>query len=237
MICCVALVSCNTKRYEVSLNHVFLGNPGTGKTTVAKLYGRVLKAAGFLSDGGFELKQPNDLVGSHVGETMKKTGSLIDRCLKGKVLIIDEAYALGNSTYGHEALDTIVSKVHGAPGEDIAVVMIGYEKQMLQMFRSPKVNAGLARRFHLEHPFRFEDFDDSTLARVVIAEAKKCKISLPRLPQPPPPPPPFHTVTHTTHTYTHTTHSTLTFVVTHCVELISFSDSLQSRANSRVYSL
>ncbi len=114
-----------------------------GKTTVAKLYGRILKAAGFLSDGAWELKQPSDLIGSHVGETAQRTARLIQRC-RGKVLIIDEAYAL-NSHYGHEAIDTLVGMVHGAPGEDIAIVMVGYEKQIKKMFR--EVNAGLTRRF------------------------------------------------------------------------------------------
>lgn len=157
--------------YPVLLNRVFLGNPGTGKTTVAKIYGRVLKAAGFLSDGAAELKQPSDFIGSVVGETQKRTSSLIKRC-KGKVLIIDEAYAL-NSHYGHEAIDTLVGLVYGAPGENIAVVMIGYEKQMKKMFR--EVNEGLTRRFGLDDPLaplQFDDFSDADLDRVLLREIR-----------------------------------------------------------------
>lgn len=150
--------------YTVPLNRLFLGNPGTGKTTVAKLYGRILKSTGFLSDGAPVLTQPSDFLGSHVGETPRRTTKLIKRC-RGKVLIVDEAYGLNNSTYGREALDTLVSMVHGAPGEDIAVVMIGYEKQMKKMFR--EANPGLTRRFGLEHAFLFEDFSDTELDRVV----------------------------------------------------------------------
>ena len=156
--------------YAVPLNRVFLGNPGTGKTTVAKLYGRILKAAGLLSDGKSELKQPSDFVGSTVGETPKRTSALLQRCT-GKVLIIDEAYALHNSSYGLEAIDTLVGLVHGAPGEDIAVVMIGYEKQMKKMFR--EVNPGLQRRFGLDDAFRFEDFSDKELDLIVLTEAEK----------------------------------------------------------------
>jgi MoxR-like ATPase len=154
--------------YSVPLNRLFLGNPGTGKTTVAKLYGRVLKAAGLLSDGKSELKQPSDFIGSFVGETPKRTSALVKRCT-GKVLIIDEAYGLNNSSYGHEAIDTMVGLVHGAPGEDIAVIMIGYEKQMKKMFR--EANSGLTRRFGMDDAFRFEDFSDKELDRIVLTEA------------------------------------------------------------------
>jgi SpoVK/Ycf46/Vps4 family AAA+-type ATPase len=132
---------------------------------------------GFLTDGGFELKQPGDLVGSHVGETAKRATALIKRCA-GKVLIIDEAYALTNSTYGLEAIDTLVGLVHGAPGEDIAVVLIGYEKEMRKMFRD--ANPGLERRFGLDAAFQFEDFNDAALGKLLAIEAKKCKLTVPR---------------------------------------------------------
>ena len=150
---------------DVPLNKVFFGNPGTGKTTVAKLYGRILRAIGLLSDGLSELKQPSDFLGSAVGETQKKTSGLIERC-KGKVLIIDEAYGLQGSSYGAEAIDTLVGLVHNAPGEDIAVIMIGYEKQMRKMFR--EMNPGLTRRFSLDDPFVFEDYTDIELERIAI---------------------------------------------------------------------
>ena len=150
---------------DVPLNKVFFGNPGTGKTTVAKLYGRILRAIGLLSDGLSELKQPSDFLGSAVGETQKKTSGLIERC-KGKVLIIDEAYGLQGSSYGAEAIDTLVGLVHNAPGEDIAVIMIGYEKQMRKMFR--EMNPGLTRRFSLDNPFVFEDYTDTELERIAI---------------------------------------------------------------------
>ncbi|GMI29918.1 hypothetical protein TrRE_jg11741, partial [Triparma retinervis] len=100
-----------SKPFEMPLNRVFLGNPGCGKTTVAKIYGRILKELGLLSDGKCELKQPNDLTGSVVGETKNKTAALLNRCW-GKVLVIDEAYAL-NDMYGRQAIDQLVGMVHG----------------------------------------------------------------------------------------------------------------------------
>lgn len=163
--------------HPLALNRVFLGNPGTGKTTVAKLYGRILKAAGLLSDGTSELKQPSDLTGSHVGETERRTAALIRRCA-GRVLVVDEAYALNESSYGHVALSTLVGLVHGAPGEDIAVVLIGYENQMLKMFR--EANEGLPRRFGLQDAFRFDDFDDCALDRILLSCVQKARLQAPR---------------------------------------------------------
>lgn len=116
-------------------------------------------------------------MGAHVGETSKRTTGLIKRCA-GRVLIIDEAYILASSVYGQEALDTLVGLVHGAPGEDIAVVMIGYEKEMKKMFHD--ANKGLARRFALDTALRFEDFDDAAIKRTVADAAKKMNLELPR---------------------------------------------------------
>jgi Holliday junction resolvasome RuvABC ATP-dependent DNA helicase subunit len=63
-----------------TLNRVFLGNPGTGKTTVAKLYGRILKDLGILTDGGFEIQHSKDLIGASDGESHTKIGALLERC-------------------------------------------------------------------------------------------------------------------------------------------------------------
>ena len=164
---------------ETPMNRLFLGNPGTGKTTVAKLYGRILAALGFLSDGSVELKTPSDLVGSAVGETAEKTSAVIENA-RGKVLVIDEAYALNEHTggYGAEALDTLVSKVHNKPGDDISVIMCGYEPQIKQMLLDQ--NPGLQRRFGLDGAFRFNDFTDDELRRVLLNLAKKDRLVLPR---------------------------------------------------------
>ena len=150
--------------HQVPLNRLFLGNPGTGKTTVAKIYGRILKGLGFLSDGSVEVKTPSDLIASAAGGTEEKTAALLEIC-KGKVLVIDEAYGLGEGMYGAKAIDTIVSKVHNSPGEDIAVLLLGYEDEMMKMLR--EANPGLMRRFSPESAFRFEDFTDAQLEELL----------------------------------------------------------------------
>jgi DNA replication protein DnaC len=87
------------------LNRLFLGNPGTGKTSIAKVYGRILKGLGYLSDGSVEVRTPSDLIASAVGGTEEKTAALLEIC-KGKVLVIDEAYALHEGMYGAPAPST-----------------------------------------------------------------------------------------------------------------------------------
>lgn len=146
---------------------------------MAKLYGRILAALGFLSDGSVELKTPSDLTGSAVGETAEKTSAVIENT-RGKVLVIDEAYALneGMRGYGREALDTLVSKVHNKPGDDIAVIMCGYEAQMRKLLLDQ--NPGLQRRFGLDSAFRFDDFTDDELRRILVALAEKDGLVLPR---------------------------------------------------------
>ena len=146
------------------LNRMFLGNPGTGKTTVAKLYGQVLKELGLLTNGDVVYKTASDLTGDHVGESQQKTRALVELA-KGRVLVIDEAYALDDGNYGKQALDALVEKVSGDPGDDLAVVLCGYEAPMLKMLRDQ--NPGLSRRFNPASAFQFDDFDDYELLQVV----------------------------------------------------------------------
>ena len=162
--------------YIVPINHVFLGNPGTGKTSVAKLYADIMKHLGFLSKGGWEYKKSADLIGDAVGVTQKKTASILKRC-EGKTLIIDEAYTLNERPYGHNAIDTIVGVIHGAPGEDICCILIGYDKEMQKMFRD--ANDGLSRRFDLPNAWVFEDYSESELEDILAdkLKAKNLKMS------------------------------------------------------------
>jgi AAA+ superfamily predicted ATPase len=152
------------------LNAVFLGNPGTGKTTVAKIYGRILKCLGLLTDGTCELKRPVDFIGSYVGETVKKTSQLIRTC-KGRVLIVDEAHGFHGSSCGKEAMDALIRLVHNAPGEDIAVIFVGGRNDMETMFRAH--HPGLARCFSLPTAFVFEDFDDMDLEEIALHALQK----------------------------------------------------------------
>ena len=161
----------------VPLNRLFLGSPGTGKTVVSQIYGRILKGIGMLTDGSVEVRTPSDLIGSHVGESEEKTAALLDLC-KGKVLVLDEAYALHGSSFGRAAIDTLVSKVGNNPGDDLAVVMLGYEADMRTMLR--EANPGLQRRFALEAAFRFEDFTDAQLELLLHNGAAQSGLTLGR---------------------------------------------------------
>ena len=100
------------------------------------------------------------------------------------MLVIDEAIGLydssinGSNSFGRQVLDTIVEKVSGTPGEDRAVVMIGYENNMMEMFRNS--NPGLSRRFVVNNPFRFVDYTDNELALVTstMLRNRNVKVSL-----------------------------------------------------------
>ncbi|KAE8993282.1 hypothetical protein PF001_g17594, partial [Phytophthora fragariae] len=148
----------------VCLNRLFLGNPGTGKTTCAGYYGRVLKALHFLSNGEVVKKTAGDFIGSHVGESQTKTSQILDMA-KGKVLVIDEAYNLNDNMYGKQVLDVLVEKVQGTESDDLAVLLIGYENEMLEMLRTQ--NPGLMRRFPPQYAFQFEDYTEHELLDIL----------------------------------------------------------------------
>ncbi|OBZ77560.1 Stage V sporulation protein K [Grifola frondosa] len=166
------------KPQQVSLNRVFLGSPGTGKTTVAKLYGQILLDLGLLSNGEVVMKNPADFVGSVLGESESKTKAIL-ASTAGKVLIIDEAYMLyggrggtsnQNDIYKTAVIDTIVAEVQSTPGEDRCVLLLGYKEQIVEMFQN--VNEGLARRFDIEGAFHFEDFTDAELLEILDLKLK-----------------------------------------------------------------
>ncbi|GLD99445.1 hypothetical protein PINS_up008164 [Pythium insidiosum] len=148
------------------LNRLFLGNPGTGKTTCAAIYGRVLKHLGFLSNGDVVKKTASDFVGQYIGQGQTKTNAILDQA-KGKVLIIDEAYNLNDSMFGKQVLDVLVEKVQGGDYDDMAVILVGYEHQMKEMLRTE--NPGLARRFPIEYAFYFDDYTDQELLDILSA--------------------------------------------------------------------
>ncbi|KAG1804050.1 P-loop containing nucleoside triphosphate hydrolase protein [Suillus subaureus] len=154
----------------MSLNRVFLGSPGTGKTTVAKLYGQILAELGLLSNNEVVIKNPSDFVGAYLGHSEKNTKAILDSTV-GKVLVIDEAYMLYSKNSGSQdqfkttVIDTLVAEIQSVPGEDRCVLLLGYKEQMEEMFQN--VNPGLARRFAIENAFTFEDFTEPQLRDIL----------------------------------------------------------------------
>ncbi|KAK4078312.1 uncharacterized protein Triagg1_3328 [Trichoderma aggressivum f. europaeum] len=162
---------------QFSLNQVFVGAPGTGKTTVAKLYGQILAELGYLSCGDVVLKTPADFIGDCLGKSETKTRQILESTV-GKVLIIDEAYMLdaGDSQRDQDKfkagiIDTIVSMTHGLPNEDRCIILVGYKDKIREMFQN--ANPGLSRRFPIEHPFHFENFNVEQLKDILILRAKE----------------------------------------------------------------
>lgn len=150
---------------ESSLNKVFLGSPGTGKTTVAKYYAEILTELGLLSNGEVIVKSCHDFIGNHVGDSESLTKAILDSA-QGKVLIIDEAYGLSrDDTYSSAVIDTLVAEVQATSNEDRAVLLLGYKDEMEEMFQ--KVNPGLGRRFPLSSAFEFQDFSDEELRSIL----------------------------------------------------------------------
>jgi len=153
---------------NISYHLVFTGNPGTGKTTVARIVAKVYRELGLLSKGHLVEASAKDLVAGYVGQTAIKTGELIEKALGG-ILFIDEAYALVDKNgqgYGQEAIDTLLKEMEDKR-EDFAVIVAGYDKPMKQFINS---NPGLKSRFN-----RFVHFDDYTASEMLDIFKSLCK--------------------------------------------------------------
>lgn len=148
---------------DTSVMHmVFLGQPGTGKTTVARLIGRMFHSFGALPSGHVVEVERADLVGEYVGHTAQKTREKIERA-DGGVLFIDEAYALargGERDFGREAVDTLVKALEDRRSE-MVVVLAGYEEEMRSFL---SLNPGLHSRFPLQ--ITFPDFSERELLQI-----------------------------------------------------------------------
>ncbi|MCX7569363.1 AAA family ATPase [Tumebacillus sp. DT12] len=151
----------------LTFHMAFTGNPGTGKTTVARLIGRLLRVLDYLPKGQFVEASRKDLIAGYVGQTTLRTADKIKEALGG-VLFVDEAYALarrGQEGFGAEALATLIKEMEDKKGL-ITVILAGYTKEMEGLFQ---VNPGLRSRvrFHLHFP----DYSATDLVEIVKRKA------------------------------------------------------------------
>ena len=148
------------KTPSISLHMIFSGNPGTGKTTVARLFSKILYELGYLSKGHVVETSRSGLVAGYLGQTAIKTEEMVNRALGG-VLFIDEAYSLASGDeYGSEAIDTLL-KLMEDHREDFVVVAAGYPRLMDKFLAS---NPGLASRFN--QTIEFQDYSSEELFEI-----------------------------------------------------------------------
>ncbi|MBO4631012.1 MAG: AAA family ATPase, partial [Lentisphaeria bacterium] len=159
---------------SLSYHCVFTGNPGTGKTTVARILGDIYRELGILKSGHLVETDRSGMVGRYVGETAIKTNKLIDSALGG-VLFIDEAYALaggGQSDYGAEAIATLLKRMED-DRDQLVVVVAGYSKEMKNFLDA---NSGMRSRFN--RYIHFPDYSAEELTAMFKMRAQKNQFTL-----------------------------------------------------------
>ncbi|MEW6227807.1 MAG: AAA family ATPase [Bacillota bacterium] len=151
------------------LHMIFSGNPGTGKTTCARLFGKMFREMGVLEKGHLVERERADLVGEYIGHTAQKTREQIKKALGG-ILFIDEAYALargGEKDFGKEAIDTLVKAMEDYR-DKLIVILAGYRDEMTTFIQT---NPGIRSRFpiHIEFP----DYPTEELLKIADLMLKK----------------------------------------------------------------
>lgn len=160
---------------DMSYHMVFTGNPGTGKTTVARIVAELYKELGLLSKGNLVETDRAGLVAGYVGQTAIKVTEIVEKAIGG-VLFIDEAYSLTNNTsgndFGNEAIDTLV-KLMEDHRDDFVVIVAGYKKEMEGFL---KANTGLVSRFNKF--IEFKDYTEEELIDILKMMANKSAMKI-----------------------------------------------------------
>lgn len=161
---------------EAPKHLLFTGNPGTGKTTVAKLLGKIYKSMGLLSDGDVVVTERTQLVGSYIGQTEEKMRDILESA-KGKVLFIDEAYTLCDSAtdrkdFGYRVIESLLT-ILAEPHPDMVVILAGYGDEMQRLL---KVNQGLKSRF--SYLYEFEDYTAEQLFQIAVSHLNRFRYVL-----------------------------------------------------------
>ncbi|QGY47497.1 AAA family ATPase [Maribellus comscasis] len=152
-----------------SLHSIFTGNPGTGKTSVARILGKIYKALGLLERGHLIDADASSLIAGYIGQSALKTKELIEKA-NGGVLFIDEAYSLTNgrnNEFGQQAVAALIKEMEDQRG-NFSLIVAGYTSEMESFIQS---NPGLESRF--DNKFEFHDFNENELWQIVVSMFKQ----------------------------------------------------------------
>ena len=164
------------KRIPLNLNMIFIGNPGTGKTTVARIFAEILYNLGYIKNNKLIEVTGKDLIGEYVGQTSNKTAKVLENALDG-LLFIDEAYTLmnqagNNGNYSQDAISTITKYMTDYEGR-ITIIFAGYKEEMKEFL---ELNSGLISR--VGETIEFGDYSEEELLTIFKKEAEKSEFTI-----------------------------------------------------------